>query len=246
MKNFEVMRRIERVNHVREYVKHSTIHSSKQALYERMFHANHYTKYEPTFDESQLELLYNYNVHIAITRHSLKRLASKGNLNAMELLNNINHTVSIEDLQQEVLLWFVSGLYDDKGNLLNEEDRKWNISYTGNVTFSSDESMKELFSCISGYLRRFQTKHYKHQYIELDNEIVDCNKVAQLADHVSIDNLLENIELQQFMENLPEFDKKWLELRLEGLSNLAISKELNVSYEKIRACEKRMRKAWNK
>lgn len=228
-----IQKQIERTNHVREYASNTTIHSSKQALYERMFHANNFQKYNPTFEESQLELLHNYNVHVSITRHSLKRLASKGNLNAMELLSNINHTVSIEDLEQEVLLWFV------------ENDKEWNIDFDGKVEFSSDDSVKSLFTCVSGYLRKFQTKHYKHQYIEIDNEIVDCNKVAQLADHVSIDNLLENIELQKFMENLPEFDKQWLELRLQGLSNLSISKELSVTYEKVRACEKRMRKAWN-
>lgn len=206
-------------------------HATKQREYNYIFKA---TKYEPNGNESKLELLHNYNVHISITRYSLKQLASKGNLNAMELLNNINHTVSIEDLQQEVLLWFVSN---------NEE---WDIDFDGIVNFNNDESVKSLFTCISGYLRRFQTKHYKHQYIEIDGNIVDCNKVTELADYVSIDNLLENIELQNFLDTLKGIDKEWLELRLQGLSNLSISKELNVTYEKIRACEKRVRKMWNK
>ena len=212
----------------------STMLASKQALYNRLFKANTFTKYMPTFEETSLELLHNYNVHVSITRNSLKQLACKGNMNALELLNNINHTVSIEDLQQEVLIWFV------------ENEKEWNIDFEGQVTFENDESVKSLFTCISGYLRRFQTKHYKHQYIEIDGDIVDATKVTQLADYVSMDNLLENIALQTFIEKLTGIDKEWLLLRLQGLSNLAISKELNVTYEKIRACEKRMRKAWNK
>lgn len=211
----------------------STIHSSKQALYNRMFHADNFTKYQPTGNESKHELLYNFNVHVSITSHCLKRLSSKGNLNAMELNNNINHTVSKEDLTQEVLLFFV------------EYSNSWNIDNAGNVTFSDDETVKALFTCISGYLRRFQTKHYKHQYIEIDGDIVDCNKVSALADYVSIDDLLEDIDLQHFIDKLQGIDKQWLLLRLQGLSNLAISKELNVTYEKIRACEKRVRKNWN-
>lgn len=212
----------------------STIHASKQALYNRMFHADNFAKYEPVGNESKYDLLYNYNVHVAITSHCLKRLASMGNLNAMELNNNINHTVSKEDLTQEVLLFFVE--YADS----------WDIDFFGNVTFQDDETVKALFTCISGYLRKFQTKHYKHMYIEIDGEIVDCNKVSQLADYVSIDNILENIDLQNFINSLNGIDKEWLLLRLQGLSNLAISKELNVTYEKIRACEKRVRKNWNK
>ena len=179
-----------------------------------------------------IETLAKNNVHIAITRHCLKSLMCKGNLVAMELLNNVNHTVSIEDLQQEVLLWFFEN-YDD-----------WEISDNGKIEFLTDNA-KSLFTCVSGYLRKFQTKHYKHQYIELDGQIVDCSKVSALADYVSMDNLLEDINLQSFMNKLSAHDKKWLEYRLQGLSNSKIALAMNVTYEKIRATEKRVRKSWN-
>ena len=231
--NNSIQSRINHMTHVKSEST-STMLASKQALYNRMFKANNFTQYVPNGNESKFELLANYKIHIAITTHCLNKLASLGNLNAMELNNNINHTVSKEDLTQEMLLWFV------------ENEKEWNIDFYGKVTFSDDETVKSLFTCVSGYLRKFQTKHYKHQYIEIDGNIVDVNKVTELADYVSMNNLLENIDLQNFINTISGIDKEWLLLRLQGLSNMAISKELGVTYEKIRACEKRMRKAWNK
>jgi len=227
-----IQKRINTMNHVHNYNEHSTEHASKQALYDRMFHADNFAKYQPKGNETKFDLLVGYNVHIAITSHCLKRLASLGNMNAMELHNGINHTVSKEDLQQEVLLFFV------------ENCDKWEIDETGKVTFDNDETLKALFTCISGYLRRFQTKHFKHLYIEIDNNIVDCNKVSQLADYVSIDELTQDVFLQGFLATLTELDRQWTEYRLQGLSNSKIATTLNVTYEKIRACEKRVRRLW--
>ena len=231
--NTLIQSRINAMAHVKSESS-STMLASKQALYNRMFKANNFIQYVPNGNESKFELLANYKIHIAITTHCLNRLASLGNLNAMELNNNINHTVSKEDLTQEMLLWFA------------ENEKEWEIDFYGKVTFSDDETIKGLFTCVSGYLRKFQTKHYKHQYIEIDGNIVDVNKVTELADYVSIDNLLENIELQNFINSLSGIDKEWLLLRLQGLSNMAISKELNITYKKVRCIESRLRKAWNK
>ena len=234
MKKTQLQFNIEKMNNVKGEIDNFTIHANKQAFYNRMFKAQNYAKYEPTGKESKFELLVNFKVHIAITTHCLKNLEKKGNLNASELLRNINHTISMEDLQQEVLLKFV------------ELEKDWNIDFFGNVTFLSDETMKQIFARISTHLYQFQVKHYKHLYIELDNSIVDCTKVSQLADYVSIDNILSDLYFKIFFDNQSEIDKKWLSLRLEGFSNLFISKELNVTYEKIRACEKRVRKNWEK
>ena len=220
---------INKVCHVTEYNAHSTTHASKQALYNRMFKADNFAKYQPNGNETKFELLVNFNIHKAITSYRLERI---GNTNAYELLANINHTVSREDLEQEVLLKFV------------EMSESWEIDTTGKVTFLDDTSMIEVFKAVDNYLYRFQTKHFKHLYIEIDGDIVDCNKVSALADYVSIDNILEDITIQSFMNTLSSFDKEWLLLRLQGLSNLSISKELNCTYEKIRACEKRVRKVW--
>lgn len=211
----------------------TTNHASKQALYNRMFKAQNYIKYISSGNETKFELLMNFQVHIAITIHCLKNLEKKGNLSASELLQNINHTISIEDLQSEVLLKFV------------ELEKEWDIDKLGNVTFLNDDTMKQIFACISSHLYQFQTKHYKHLYIEIDNNIVDCNKVSQLCDYVSINDIMENIHFQTFYNNQTTFDKQWLDLRLQGLSNSKIALAMNCTYEKIRACEKRVRKNWN-
>ena len=222
-----------RINHIAHVTtapdRNSTQHASKQALYNRMFNAQNYTRYTPNGTETAFELLKAYNVHVAITRYRLKRI---GNANALELLNNVNHTVNLEDLQSEVLLKFV------------EMSGQWTIDQSGSVTFEDDTAMIEIFRAVDNYLYRFQTKHYKHQYIELDGEIVDVNKVTALADHVSIDAILEDVVLQDFMNKLPDLDREWLWGRLYGGSNRQIAMNMGVTYEKVRAIEKRVRRFW--
>lgn len=207
-----------------------TVHASKQALYNRIFKAQNYTRYTPNYTESKFELLVAYNVHVAITRYRLKRI---GNTNALDLLNNINHTVSLEDLQQEILLKFVE-LADN-----------WNIDFDGTVTFNDDDTtIIEVFKAVDNYLYRFQTKHYKHQYIEIDGDIVDANKVTELADYVSIDNIIANEHFFTFYNQQATLDKQWIDCRLQGLSNSKIAVAMGVTYEKIRAIEKRVRRNW--
>lgn len=235
MKNTTIQNRINHVAHVKTATDpFSTYHVSMQATYNRLFKAQNYTRYTPDYTESKFDLLVRYNVHVAIARYRLKRI---GNMNSLDLLNNINHTVNLEDLQQEVLLKFVE--YSDF----------WNIGFDGTVTFEESENGEqtiiEIFKAIDNYLYRFQTKHFKHQYIEIDGDIVDVNKVSALADYVSMDALLEDITLQSFLDALPDFDREWLEYRLTGLSNKKIAECMGVTYEKIRATEKRVRKHWN-
>lgn len=183
----------------------------------------------------QLNLLVQNNVHIAITRHCLKSLMCKGNLNAMELLNNINHTISIEDLSQEVLLAFV------------ENPNEWEFDeLTSKVVFLNDDFIKLVFGAVSKHLYQFQTKHYKHQYIEIDGDIVDATKVSALADYVCIDNILTNNNFKEFLPLLTDFEKQWLMLRLDGLSNASIERRLkDASRQNIRTCEKHVRNKWN-
>lgn len=214
----------------------STIMCSKQAVYNRLFHANNFSvpELDCNIQYNKYELLTMYHVHVAITRHLLKNLMSSGNLAAMELLNGINHTVCIEDLEQEILLKFM------------ELDEHWTIDNTGKVEFDSDNTMKEIFGTVSRYLYQFQTKHYKHLYIEIDGDIVDATKVTALADYVCIDNILADEHIHGFLEKQTEHDKQWFLYRMDGLSNKAIADIMKVTYEKIRATEKRVRKNWEK
>ena len=53
------------------------------------------------------------NIHVAIVRHCLKMLFSKGNMTAYELLAGHNGIISIEDLQQEVLLTIIECYHSD-------------------------------------------------------------------------------------------------------------------------------------
>lgn len=235
MKKTTIQNSIERMAHVKTFnANNSTLHASKQALYNRIFKANNFQKYVPSGNESKFDLLVNYNIHVAITRHLLKNLASRGNINALELLNNINHTVSVEDLEQEILLKFI------------ELSNDWAIGFDGSVEFLNDETMKQVFACVSSYLYKFQTKHFKHMYIELDGQIIDVTKVSQLADYVSIDNIMLNENFLTFYKLQSDNDKQWIEYRIDGLSNSKIALAMNVTYEKIRATEKRVRRNWSK
>lgn len=229
MTNTTLQKLINTTNNVHDYNAHSTTHASKQALYNRMFHADNFTKYQPTGNETKFDLLVNFNIHKAITSYRLKRI---GNINAYELLSNINHTVSREDLEQEVLLKFV------------ELSESWDIDATGKVTFEDDTAMVEVFKAIDNYLYRFQTKHFKHLYIEIDNNIVDVSKVSALADYVSIDDLTNDLHLQGFLATLTEFDRNWTKYRLQGYSNKAIADMTQSTIKKIRCTETRVRRLW--
>ena len=223
-----LQKQIEHNAHMKTVFSNSTILASKQALYNRIFKADNFTKYKPNMKESKFELLVAYNVHIAITRHLLKNLSSRGNMSALELLNNINHTVSIEDLEQEVLLKFV------------ELSDNWSISFNGDVSFNNDDTMKEVFGCISSYLYKFQTKHFKHQYISIDTglnddngnaifEIIDATKVSQLSKHISIADVVENTHFYTFYNAQTDNDKKWIMYRVQGLSNSKIAATMGVT-----------------
>ena len=233
--NNKVTRIQDRINH-KAGVKTATnvfdtMHIVNQVKYDKLFNADkNYTMYVPTGNESKFELLVKFNVHIAIARYRLKKY---GNLNSLDLLNGQNRTVCLEDLQQEVLLKFV------------EHSDSWDIGFDGKVQFLNDSGMIEIFKCIDNYMYQNQTKHYKHLYVEIDGEIVDCNKVTELADYVSIEELQTNINFIMFYNRQTDTDKRWLELRLDGNSNTDISKIMNVTYKKVRCIESRIRKAWN-
>ena len=181
--------------------------------------------------EYKLTSIYETNTHKAITRKALRTLVGKGNLFALDLLNGENHTISIEDLEQQTLLY------------LCENVNHWNVFKDNRIDFTDVEYGKGLWQVVSTYLYQFQVKHYKHTYIEIDGDIVDCSKVSALADYVSMEELDNDIALQDFMSKLMTFDRQWLEYRLDGMSNSAIAREMGVTYEKIRACEKRVRKS---
>ena len=174
------------------------------------------------------------NIHAAIVRHCLKMLFSKGNMTAYELLAGHNGIISIEDLQQEVLLTIIECYHSDLQT----------ISEYTLVSDTIKEHTKEIYGTITKYMYSHSIRHYKHTYIEIDGDIVDVNKISQLATYCDIDGILDDEYIKAFMDTLTDTQRQVLMYRLQGYTIKEIADTLNRSQQAITEVERRYRKLW--
>lgn len=200
-------------------------------------HEKHITLTYPKADVSKyapnLAKVVTLGIDKAIVIHCLKRLASKGNQTAWELMNGHEGIFSVEDLQQDVLC-YLSG---------NKE--LWFIDDDNRLVFLDDDTMRGLFGVVSKSMYQFQTKHYAHMYIEIDGDAVRYNDIASLATYCNVDEILEREDIKAFMLKLSDTEKTFLTHRLHGVSVRSVGNLMNISYKACRTIEKHVRKKWD-
>ena len=87
-------------------------------------------------------------------------------------------------------------------------------------------------------------RHYKHTYIEIDGDIVDVNKISQLATYCDIDGIHDDEYIKAFMDTLTDTQRQVLMYRLQGYTIKEIADTLNRSQQAITEVERRYRKLW--
>lgn len=167
----------------------------------------------------------------AIVMHCLKRLASKGNQTAFELIAGHNGIFSIEDLQQDVLCY------------LSENKALWFID-DNRLVFLDDDIIHGVFGVVSKSMYQFQTKHYAHMYIEIDGDPVRYNDIAGLATYCNINAIYEREDMKAFMLKLSDTEKTFLSHRLHGVSAFKSAELMGLTRQNIRTIEKHIRKKW--
>lgn len=199
-------------------------------------HENHIMMTYPKADVSKyapnLSKVVTLGIDKAIVMHCLKRLASKGNQTAFELIAGHEGIFSIEDLQQDVLCY------------LSENKSLWFIDDDNKLVFLDDETMRGLFGVVSKSMYQFQTKHYAHMYIEIDGDAVRYNDVANLATYCNIDAIYEREDIKVFMTKLSDTEKTFLHHRLNGVSAFKSAELMGLTRQNIRTIEKHIRKKW--
>ena len=199
-------------------------------------HENHITLTYPKADVSKyapnLSKVVALGIDKAIVIHCLKRLASKGNQTAFELIAGHEGIFSMEDLQQDVLCY------------LSENKSLWFIDDDNRLVFLDDDIMHGLFGVVSHSMYQFQTKHYAHMYIEIDGDPIRYNDVAGLATYCNIDAISEREDIKAFMLKLSDAEKTFLSHRLHGVSVRSVGDYMNISYKASRTIEKHIRKKW--
>lgn len=198
-------------------------------------HDKHITLTYPKQDVSEhapnLAKVVALGIDKAIVIHCLKRLASKGNETAFELIAGHNGIFSIEDLQQDVLCY------------LSANKALWFID-DNRLVFLDDDIIHGVFGVVSRSMYQFQTKHYAHMYIEIDGDAVRYNDVASLATYCNVDEISEREDIKAFMLKLTESEKTFMLHRLNGVSVLKCAELMNLSHKACRTIEKHIRKKW--
>ena len=199
-------------------------------------HDKHITLTYPTHDVSKyasnLAKVVTLGIDKAIVVHCLKRLASKGNQTAFELIAGHEGIFSIEDLQQDVLCY------------LSANKSLWFIDNDNRLIFLDDEVLKSLFGVVSHSMYQFQTKHYAHMYIEIDGDDVRYNDVAGLATYCNINAIYEREDMKVFITKLSDTEKTFLHHRLNGISAFKTAELMGLTRQNIRTIEKHIRKKW--
>lgn len=168
----------------------------------------------------------------SIARHCLKKLWSMGNHTAYELMTSGTAILDINDIKQEILL------------VLATNPDSWTVDANDRLLFFDDEIIKNVFGATSKIMYSFVQRHYKKAYVSIDGEDVRADDVCKLATYSNIDDLLCIKGVLTFLKYLPPIQAEYIKLRLNGHTMKECEGIMNLSRQKVRTINEKVKKAW--
>lgn len=182
----------------------------------------------------ELEAVYTLGISKAIVISCLKKLWAYGNETARQLMYGHNGIFSIDDLEQELLITLQecrdSWRLEDNKLIIDEEDT---------------DTIKAIYGTVSRFMYSFAIRHYKHEYISIDDEDVRTDNVSALASHVDINEVLGSVFIEDFRNTLTLREDAFLTMRVKGYTLAKIAEKLDVSMKAVRTIEKHVRQKWD-
>lgn len=203
---------------------------------------------KPTFDTQEvytIDDMLSANIHYAIARHSLYKLACKGNQVAMDILSGINNgVVTLDDLAQEVAIAMIENYADtaiESGQF--------------NPALLDDIQMRSIFGAVSSYMYKHQTRVYKKQYVTYDIDGQDgvtlaIDNARALSDISDIDKFCALYDTKMMLKAIADKygknsnEARYFALRVNGYTMRDCATSLSVTFEKIRTYDRHIKKVY--
>lgn len=192
-----------------------------------------------------IEDMLSARIHYAIARHSLYKLACKGNQTAMDILSGQNNgIVTLDDLAQEVAMAMIEHECDtaiEQGHF--------------NPALLDDIQMRGIFGAVSSYMYKHQTRHAKKQYVVVDNGTTDgltlaIDNTQAWSDISDIDKFCALYEVKRVLVAIADRygkdsnEGKFLALRVNGYSLKDCERALSLSRQNIRTIDAHVKKVY--
>lgn len=198
---------------------------------------------------ADLDYIVNNKICDKIAYKLLMHLFAKGSQSAYDIaIQRSNGVISFDDIAQEMLLHLTE--YSTKWSLQHDS---CNNSY--NIIFTDSDIESDFYKIPSRILYQNKTRHeLRREWLEINEQVIRADDVSALSEYTTIDNVLSNIEFQEFLEFLKNNCKKAicnryineLELRISGYKYAEISNTLEIKESQVKKDFQTLKNLWKK